>query len=123
MASYEIDTVTSKDGTAISYRQLGSGPGLVLIQGAMGSAQTYMELARDLADTFTVILPERRGRGLSGPIGDGYSIRKEVEDLEALLARTGASNVFGLSSGALILLETARTSAAIGKAVIFEPPL
>jgi pimeloyl-ACP methyl ester carboxylesterase len=50
-------------------------------------------------------------------------MRKEVEDLEALLAKTGTHNVFGLSSGGLIVLEAACTSALIQKAAIYEPAL
>lgn len=121
--SYETESVTSKDGTTISYFQLGQGPGVVLIQGAMGSAQTYMQLTESLSNTFTVYLPERRGRGKSGPFGNDYTIQKDVEDLDAILLKTGAHNVFGLSSGALILLQSLRTLSSIHKAIIFEPPL
>jgi len=70
-------SVISKDGTTIGYRQLGRGPGLVVLHGAMESAQNHMQLAEALADTYTVYLPDRRGRGLSGPYGRGYSVREE----------------------------------------------
>jgi pimeloyl-ACP methyl ester carboxylesterase len=82
-----------------------------------------MQLAGALADTFTVFIPDRRGRGMSGPGGDDYSIHKEVEDLGALLTRTGAHYVFGLSSGAIISLQAARALPDIHKLAIFEPPL
>jgi pimeloyl-ACP methyl ester carboxylesterase len=116
-------TVTSKDGTTIGYRQLGHGPGLVLLHGIMESAQSHTELAEELADEFTVYLPDRRGRGLSGPQGAGHGILKEVEDLEALLEKTGANRVFGVSAGAVICLQAALTLTAIERAAIFEPPL
>jgi pimeloyl-ACP methyl ester carboxylesterase len=121
---YAIYTVTSKDGTTIGYCQLGHGPGAVLVQGAMGTAHNFMELANSLADTFTVYLPDRRGRGLSPlPYDKDYTIQKDVEDLDALLAKTGAHYIFGLSSGALISLQATLTLPAIHKAVIYEPPL
>lgn len=120
---YATSIVTSKDGTTIGYRQLGRGPGLVLLHGMMESAQSHMQLAEALADSFTVYLPDRRGRGTSGPYGEGYSIQKEVEDMEALLMKTGAQNVFGVSMGAVICLQTALTQPAIRKAAIFDPPL
>jgi len=120
---YLTGSVTSKDGSAIGYRQLGHGPGVVLVHGTMESAQSHMQLAEALADTFTVSLPDRRGRGLSGPHGKDYSIRKEVEDMDALLTKTGAHYVFGVSSGAVICLQAALTLPAIRKAAIFEPPL
>jgi pimeloyl-ACP methyl ester carboxylesterase len=116
-------TVTSKDGTTIGYRQLGHGPGLVLLHGIMESSQSHTQLAEGLAGDFTVHMPDRRGRGLSGPQGKDYRIGKEVEDLAALLEKTGASRVFGVSAGAVICLQAARSLTAIEKVAIFEPPL
>jgi len=119
---YLTSSVTSKDGTAIGYRHLGHGPGVLLLHGGMSSGHNHMELAGALSDSFTVNLPDRRGRCYSGPFGDHYSIEKEVEDVNALLTKTGAHDVFGLSSGALITLEAALTLPAIHKAAIYEPP-
>jgi pimeloyl-ACP methyl ester carboxylesterase len=94
-----------------------------MLHGAMESAQSHMQLAEALADIYTVYLPDRRGRGLSGPYGKGYGVQEDVEDLDALLTRTGAHFVFGVSSGAIISLQAALTLPAIQKAAIFEPPL
>jgi pimeloyl-ACP methyl ester carboxylesterase len=116
-------SVTSQDGTVIGYRQLGQGPGVVVLHGAMESGQSHLQLAEKLACDFTVYLPDRRGRGLSGPFGGDYSIGKEVEDLNALLSTTRARQVLGISSGALITLQTALTLPALRKVVMFEPPL
>ena len=115
-------SVISKDGTTIGYRQLGRGPGLVVLHGAMESAQSHIDLAEALADAYTVYLPDRRGRGLSGAYGASYSVREDVDDLDALLKKTGAHYLFGVSSGAIISLEAALTLPAIEKAAIFEPP-
>ena len=116
-------SVISKDGTAIGYRQLGHGPGLVVLHGAMESSQSHVQLAEELADGFSVYLPDRRGRGLSGPYSDQHSITQDVEDLNAVLAKTDAHYVAGISSGAIICLQAALTLGAIHKAAIFEPPL
>lgn len=123
LEGYTTCFVTSKDGTTIGYHQLGHGPGLILLHGAMESAQSHMQLAESLAATYTVYLPDRRGRGLSGPYAQDYSIQKDVEDVDALLAKTGAHYVFGVSSGAIIALQAALSLAAIRKAAIYEPPL
>ncbi len=120
---YIKGAVVSKDGTTIGYRQLGRGPGLVVLHGAMESAQSHLQLAEALADSYTVYLPDRRGRGLSGPYGRDYSVQEEVEDLDALVSKTGAHYIFGVSSGAIISLQAALTLPAIHKAAIFEPPL
>jgi pimeloyl-ACP methyl ester carboxylesterase len=116
-------TVTSKDGTIIGYHQLGSGPGLVLVQGAMGSAHNFSDLAKMLSETFTVYVPDRRGRGMSPcPYNKNYTVQKDVEDLEAILSKTGAHFVFGLSSGAVISLIASITLPAIHKVAAYEPP-
>ena len=120
---YITDSVTSQDGTTIGYRQLGYGPGLVLVQGGMGSAHNFKQLAEALSDTFTVYVPDRRGRGLSGPYSNDYGIQRDVEDVDALLTKTGAHAVFGLSTGGLIALQTALTLPAIHKVAIYEPAL
>lgn len=120
---YTTNSVLSADGTTIGYRQLGHGPGVVLLHGSNVSGQDFTELGEGLADVFTVYLPDRRGRGLSGPFGRDYSIQKEVEDLGALLTKTGANRVFGVSAGGLISLEAALTLPTIHKVAVYEPAL
>ncbi len=121
---YTTGSVTSKDGTAIGYYQLGHGPGLVLVQGAMGTAQNFMQLANVLSEDFTLHVPDRRGRGLSPlPFSQDYCVRKDVEDLEALLTKTGARYIFGLSSGAVIALQAALSLPVVEKAAVYEPAL
>ena len=115
--------VTSKDGTTIGYRQMGSGPGIVLMHGGANASQHFMTLGITLFDTFTAYIPDRRGRGLSGPFGEDYNIQKEVEDLDAIIKKTGAHNAFGLSSGALILLQAALQLPSLHRAAVHGPPL
>jgi pimeloyl-ACP methyl ester carboxylesterase len=116
-------SVTSQDGTAISYHQLGHGPGVVILHGSMSTSYYHLQLAEALADAFTVYLPDRRGFGLSGPFNQDDGIQKDVEDLDALLTKTGAHNLFGVSAGAIISLKAALTLTAIYKLAIYEPPL
>jgi pimeloyl-ACP methyl ester carboxylesterase len=120
---YITGSVTSKDGTTIGYRQYGHGPGVVLLHGTASSGYNHIQLAEALADAYTVYVPDRRTLGLSGPYNKDYSIQKEVEDLDALLTKTGAHHVFGVSSGGIICLQAALTLPAIHKAAIYEPPL
>jgi pimeloyl-ACP methyl ester carboxylesterase len=105
----------------IGYRSLGSGPDVVLLHGSMEAAHSHMGMARALAGQFTVHLPDRRGRGVSGPYPAAFGIRTEVEDLAAVLAQTGAGSVFGVSSGGLIVLEAARVLPDIRKVAVYEP--
>ena len=124
MAKFEIktDSVVSADGTMIGYRMLGSGPGLVIVHGGMRASQHYLRLAEALADTYTVYIPDRRGRGMSGAAGDDYSMAKELEDLSALLKKTGAQFMFGHSSGGLITLEAALRF-PVKKIAVYEPAM
>jgi pimeloyl-ACP methyl ester carboxylesterase len=116
-------SVTSADGTTIGYRQAGDGPGVVLVHGGGQSSQNLMTLTRSLSGRFTVYVPDRRGRGMSGRYREDHGLRAEIEDLGALLDHTHARNVFGVSVGALIAIEAARTLPAITRLALYEPPL
>ena len=45
----------SRDGTEIGCAKLGHGPGLILVQGAMGAAAHCSDLAQALSGCFTVL--------------------------------------------------------------------
>ena len=120
---YTTGSVSSADGTTIGYRQIGTGPGLIILPAGMQASQHYMRLATALSDAFTVYVVDRRGRGLSEPHGDQYSIARECEDLAALLTKTGAHFVFGHSSSGLIALQAALTLPSISKVAVYEPAL
>lgn len=113
--------VKSADGTAIGYETLGAGEGLLVVGGAWRGASDYLPFARALSDSFTVHVVDRRGRAHSGPQGARYSIQREIEDLLAVQAQTGARFVFGHSYGGLIVLETARNSSVFSDVAVYEP--
>lgn len=102
-------SVTSAGGTPIGYLRVGNGPAVVVLHGSNESARSHTHLALALAGTFTVYPPDRRGRGLSGPHKAGHCMATEIEDLQAVVAHSGAQQVFGVSVSALIVLQAART--------------
>jgi pimeloyl-ACP methyl ester carboxylesterase len=120
---YKTDTTISKDGTTIGFRKVGQGPGIILVHGSMMVSQDLMRLAGLLSNDFTVSIPDRRGRGLSVPHGDNYSLIKESEDIKALVDKTDSKNIFGLSSGANVALHAALITPNILKVSLYEPPL
>jgi pimeloyl-ACP methyl ester carboxylesterase len=122
-AEMTTGSVISKDGTRIGFLRVGQGPAVVLLHGSNESARSHIHLALALADAFTLYLPDRRGRGLSGPHRPDHGIRTEVEDLRAVVTGSGAEKVFGVSIGALIALEAARTQPAIRQVAAYEPAL
>lgn len=116
--------VTSRDGTAIAFDRLGSGPALILVDGALCSRAfgPMPKLAPLLASHFTVYIYDRRGRGESGDTAP-YAREREVEDLAALIEHAGGSAfVAGLSSGGALALEAARNGLSIKKVAVYEPP-
>jgi pimeloyl-ACP methyl ester carboxylesterase len=119
-----VKTVTSKDGTTIAFDQVGNGPVVILVPGAF-SYRKYpgqVQLAGLLAQHFTVINYDRRGRGDSGDTPP-YAIEREIEDLQALIADAGGSAyVWGFSSGAALALYAAASGLNITKLVLHEPP-
>ncbi|MGI8712218.1 MAG: alpha/beta fold hydrolase [Solirubrobacteraceae bacterium] len=114
-------TARSSDGTAISYQTLGAGEGLVVLGGAWRTGNDYLPFAEALAPAYTVHVVDRRGRGGSGPQGPNYSIERELEDVSAIQAQTGAGIVFGHSYGGLIALEAARRCDAFSDVLVYEP--
>src|SRR5690349_9740352 len=119
---FQIDQVTSADGTTIGYRQIGNGPGLIVVHGGARASHHYLRLAELLSNSYTVYLPDRRGRGLSGPKGEDYSITREVEDLRVLVQKTNAHMLFGHSAGGFIALE-ATMALPIHKLALYEPAI
>jgi pimeloyl-ACP methyl ester carboxylesterase len=116
----------SEDNTKIAYYQIGSGsgPGVILVHRAMEIAKSHIELANVLSKFFTVYIYDRRGCGESDKFDiNEYCMEKEVKDLSALILATESKNIFGISAGALIVLQTLLVNPLIEKAVIYEPLL
>lgn len=118
-----VETVQSKDGTTIAYERQGKGPMLILVSGALSDRRSGSALAGMLAEHFTVINYDRRGRGDSGDT-QPYAVEREVEDIAALIDEAGGNaSLFGASSGAVLALEAAaKLPARVTGAVLFEPP-
>ena len=119
-----MPAVTSADGTAIAYERTGSGPALVLVDGAMcyRGAGPMRPLAAVLQDSFTVYTYDRRGRGDSSDTPP-YAVAREVQDLQALIARAGGrAHVYAISSGAALALATAAAGPGITGLALYEPP-
>ncbi|MEV4344849.1 alpha/beta hydrolase [Actinoplanes sp. NPDC049596] len=110
--------------TDIRHLTVGAGgPKVVLLHGGLQTSVNFTRLAIALASDFQVYVPDRRGRGMGGPVGADYGLRTEIDDLAVLLDQTGASNVFGLSSGAVVALHAALELPRIERLALYEPPL
>jgi pimeloyl-ACP methyl ester carboxylesterase len=124
-----MSTVTSNDGTTIAFDRTGTGPALILVGGmfeqrAMESETAQLAASPLLAERFTVVHYDRRGRGGSSDT-QPYAVEREIEDIEALIdAAGGEAFVFGISSGAALAFEAALAlgGAKVKKLAIYEPP-
>jgi pimeloyl-ACP methyl ester carboxylesterase len=120
-----MQTVTSKDGTTIAFDILGTGPAVILIEGALCSRASWSgpELAKLLAPRFTVYNYDRRGRGDSGDTKP-YAVEREIEDIEALIdAAGGSASLYGHSSGASLALEaTLALGTKVTALAMYEAP-
>ena len=119
-----MNKLTSSDGTTIAYDRVGSGPAVILVDGALcyRASGPSGPLAERLAEHFTVYTYDRRGRGDSGDT-QPYAVEREVDDLESLVKEAGGSaSVYGISSGAALALEAANRGLPIEKLALYEAP-
>lgn len=119
-----MNRIVSKDGTAIAFERTGSGPVLILVDGAMCRMAfgPSAKLARLLSQDFTVYRYDRRGRGESGD-ADTYEPERELDDLAALIAHAGGSaSLLGLSSGGALALHAAAAGLPVKSVIAYEPP-
>jgi len=117
--------VISKDGTTIAYEKQGTGPAVIVVEGALGyrSLGFNLRLSELLAPHFTVYAYDRRGRGESSN-EIPFAVEREVEDIDALIQEAGGKAfVFGTSSGACLALEAAiKLGDKVKKLAMYEPP-
>jgi pimeloyl-ACP methyl ester carboxylesterase len=94
-----MSSVTSLDGARIAFTRTGSGPALIVVDGALCSRAfgPSAKLAALLAAHFTVYTCDRRGRGESGD-AHPYSTVREVEDRSRL--KDAARAIAGIIPGA-----------------------
>lgn len=120
----ENRTITSRDGTIIGFTQQGSGPPLIIVDGAFCYRENgpATELASELAQHFTVFTYDRRGRGQSGDTAP-YSVQREIEDVQTIAAQAGAPPfAVGISSGGALILQAVAGGVRLQKIALYEPP-
>ncbi|MES2604752.1 MAG: alpha/beta hydrolase, partial [Pseudomonadota bacterium] len=119
-----MDKVISKDGTPIAWKKAGSGPPLVLVDGALcyTEAGATPGMLPVLQSHFTVYVWDRRGRGQSGNTLP-WSPQKEIEDLAAICALCPEPPIVcGFSSGAALTLYAGAAGLNARRLVLFEAP-
>ena len=105
----ETAYATAPDGTNIAYQVVGDGPeDFVFVPGWISNLDLFWEMPASrrffarLASFGRLILFDKRGTGLSDPIGDAAPIEVRAEDLRTVMDAAGseAATVCGYSEGA-----------------------
>jgi pimeloyl-ACP methyl ester carboxylesterase len=100
----------------------GAGAPLVLVPGVMADAESWRPVVDHIHLPNPVVVVNRRGRAPSGPLGQHYSVRTEVDDLNRVLDDLGTdAHLFGWSYGGLIAVETATERYDLRSLTLYEP--
>jgi pimeloyl-ACP methyl ester carboxylesterase len=111
------------DGTSLAWLALGDGPTVLVVPGGLASAAQWAHIARALADSYHVVVMDRRNAGASG-WSDTVGVDVEADDVLAVLDDVGPATVVAHSYGAIVTLEAARRAhGRIDRMVLYEPPL
>lgn len=116
-------------GASLYYETVGSGPLLLCISGANGSADLWRITAEHLRKHFTVAMYDRRGFSrsyLSGSQDYEHRIETDADDARQLIQHLSPdepATVLGNSSGAMVSLELlTRHPEVIRVLIAHEPP-
>jgi len=118
-----VKSITSADGTVLSYREDGRGPSLLLVHGTTADRSRWEAITPQLSQQFTVYAMDRRGRGGSTD-GPEYHLAREAEDVAAVAEAIGEQVlILGHSYGAVCSLEAGLLTDRIVKLALYEPPI
>jgi lipase len=103
-------------------QELGEGPRVVLVHGAMDRAGGMLRVRRELMDDHCVVRYDRRGYGRSLPLGPASSFDQQVDDLAGVVAGR-PSVLVGHSYGGVLCLTLADRRPELARAVMaYEAP-
>lgn len=114
-------------GARLYYETHGSGPLMLMVPGAPGTAYVFKGVAEHLAAYYTVVIYDRRGFSrspLDGPQDDEQRLETDADDVWRLIGHVSdePETVFGSSSGGVIALEVlTRYPSVVRTLVPFEP--
>jgi pimeloyl-ACP methyl ester carboxylesterase len=115
-------------GARLYYETHGSGPVMLMVPGATGTADSFRRVMEHLAAHYTVILYDRRGFSrsqLRGPQDYNHRLETDADDVRRLIEHLGnePATVFGNSSGAIVALGVlTRHPSVVRTLVPHEPP-
>jgi pimeloyl-ACP methyl ester carboxylesterase len=121
---YQSGTIQVEDVNIHYYRAGSADQAVVLLHGVTDDGMCWKPVADQLAENYTVIMPDVRGHGKSDGPESGYTYHDLAGDILSLLQRIGIQRPFviGHSMGAMIALTLAGMQPDLPRAVILEDP-
>lgn len=97
------------NGIDMAYRDIGSGPTLVLLHGFTGTGEAWDPFLEDLSSKFRLIVPDLRGHGRSYNPSGKFTHKELAQDVFNLLDQLEIDSIYavGSSMGAMTLLHAA----------------
>ena len=125
-ADFATRTISTPDGAQIFVRSGGTGPAVVLIHGFGDTGEMWGPLARELAKTHTVIVPDLRGLGRSSKPAGGYDKKSQAADIRYVMTTLGQdhSTVVGHDIGTMVAYAyAARYPDKVDKLIVMDAPV
>lgn len=122
-----VMSVLDVPGARLYYESHGSGPLMVMIPGAPGSAEVFTMVSEYLMEYYTIVTYDRRGFSRStlvGPQDYDHRLKTDADDVRRLIEHlsTEPATVFGSSSGGVVALEVlTRYPSVVHTLAPFEP--
>jgi acetyltransferase/esterase len=116
-------------GARLYYETHGSGPIMLMVPGASGTADSFKRLTEHLVAHYTIVIYDRRGFSrsrLDGPQDYDHRLATDADDARRLIEHLsdGPAIIFGGSSGAIVALEVlTRHPSVVRTLVPHEPPV
>ncbi|WP_443083466.1 alpha/beta hydrolase [Variovorax sp. PBL-E5] len=123
---FKTRTVAMADGASLFVRSGGSGPAVVLIHGFGDTGDMWAPLARELAKTHLVIVPDLRGMGKSSKAAGGYDKKSQAVDIRTVVTafEQDKTAVVGHDIGTMVAYAYAASYPdKVGKLVVMDAPV
>ncbi|HZA75502.1 MAG TPA: alpha/beta hydrolase [Acidimicrobiales bacterium] len=116
--------MTSPATTELWVQEVGEGPLVVLVHGAMDRSSSFLRVRRLLEGECRVVRYDRRGYGRSLAAGPPVSFDQQVDDLAAVIRDRHAAVLVGHSLGGVVCLALAeRSPGQVGAVLAYEAPM
>lgn len=104
-----VDKNITINGVNVHYKTGGSGPYLLLLHGFTLTGEQWLPFAEELAEEYTLIIPDLPGHGRSEALGKQFRYDAVAELMRGLLLRLDIGTIQGIghSAGSITLMHIA----------------